>query len=153
VPFPSTTLLPLTFEDNLDKSASIALPINVNPGSSDSFNLMRHWIRCCETSHNCGFTKAPDYMPSMLLDVQSLASEDCVKIIKVSETMKERYLSLSYCWGAAAQKVMNLKDIRERLLTGIRSIYGSMLYAFLKTTKRLKPKRSPAWRRSTVAQP
>jgi len=121
VPFPSTTLLPLTFEDNLDKSASIALPINVNPGSSDSFNLMRHWIRCCETSHNCGFTKAPDYMPSMLLDVQSLASEDCVKIIKVSETMKERYLSLSYCWGAAAQKVMNLKDIRERLLTGIRT--------------------------------
>lgn len=93
----------------------------MNPGSSDSFKLMRHWVRCCETSHDCGFTKAPDDMPSMLLDVYSLASEDTVKIIKVPATMKERYISLSYCWGAEAQKLMNLEKTRERLLTGIRT--------------------------------
>ncbi|KAE9379801.1 hypothetical protein N431DRAFT_451613 [Stipitochalara longipes BDJ] len=98
-----SNFLVLAVPHDLDKSTSIAWPINVNPGSSDSFNLIRHWIRRCETSHSCCFTKAPDNMPSMLLDVQSLASEDRVKIVKVSATMKERYISLSYCWGVKAQ--------------------------------------------------
>lgn len=58
-------------------------------------------------------------MPSFLLDVESLALEDCVKIFEVPPAAYERYVALSYCWGHLGQKVMNIKETRQRLLSGI----------------------------------
>lgn len=78
-------------------------------------------MRCYEKSHNCSFNEAPNDMSSMLLDMQSVTHENTVKAIKVSATMKERYVALSYCWGTEAQKVMNLEETRRRLFTGIRT--------------------------------
>lgn len=58
-------------------------------------------------------------MPSMLLNVQELALEKCVKLIKVPANMKERYAALSYCWGTQGQKVMNTKETRSDLFIGM----------------------------------
>ncbi|ETS77243.1 hypothetical protein PFICI_11117 [Pestalotiopsis fici W106-1] len=91
-------------------------PINLNPGSSTSMELYRHWLKWCEFDHTCGIRDPPESMPSLILDV---AESGGVKLIQVPATMKEPYVALSYCWGFDRQKTMLTQINRSNLLAGI----------------------------------
>ncbi|KAK8006997.1 hypothetical protein PG989_000987 [Apiospora arundinis] len=94
----------------------ISAPVNLNPGSHGSMDLIRQWIRECEVEHECGFGDLPMSMPSMLLDV---SDRDQVRLIQVPSTMRERYVTLSYCWGSTSQSVMLNRQSRASLELGI----------------------------------
>lgn len=52
----------------------------------------------------------------MVLDV---SDQDKIKLIRVPEGMRERYISLSYCWGRGSQAVMLNKIDRPDLVSGV----------------------------------
>ncbi|KAK8091670.1 hypothetical protein PG997_002031 [Apiospora hydei] len=91
-------------------------PVNLFPGSPTSMKLIGHWLRKCEVEHRCGIGNPPSSMPSMLLDV---SDQTKVRLIQVPATMRERYITLSYCWGITTQAVMLNEHNREGLVSGI----------------------------------
>jgi hypothetical protein len=70
---------------------------------------MRHWIKTCESKHDCGLERIPDTMPTMLLNVDPCQGNR-IKLVRVKpETPKTRYIALSYCWGPVTQKTTCLE--------------------------------------------
>lgn len=102
------------FEDATQRWASA--PINLDPESPTSMQLIKQWIRKCEIEHMCGICDLPLSMPTMLLDV---SHQNKVRLIEVPATMRERYITLSYCWGAARQTVMLNEQSKAALVDGI----------------------------------
>ncbi|KAK7985436.1 hypothetical protein PG996_005323 [Apiospora saccharicola] len=81
------------------------------PESPKAIGLVRQWILKCEVEHTCGINDRPETLPSMVLDV---SDQHKVKLIQ-APTIKERYITLSYCWGKTSQAVMlnqnNMSDL------------------------------------------
>ncbi|KAF2648847.1 HET-domain-containing protein [Lophiostoma macrostomum CBS 122681] len=113
-----TSLWALSSPGDLANStrACVGSPINLNPGSSASITLYRHWLQKCETCHSCGINDLPRSMPSLALDV---AATNSVRLIQVPTAMKERYVALSYCWGTDVQTTMLTQGIKNDLFSGI----------------------------------
>ncbi|KAK8013386.1 hypothetical protein PG991_008979 [Apiospora marii] len=112
-----STFLALALPGDLeDTQHCTSAPINLAPESPASMTLIRQWIRKCEVEHKCGIADPPSSMPTMLLDV---SDRDRVKLIEVPLTMREPYITLSYCWGAACQTVMLNDQSKAALIAGI----------------------------------
>ncbi|KAK2769580.1 hypothetical protein CKAH01_15116 [Colletotrichum kahawae] len=98
----------------------VGSPSNLTPDSMDSVSLIGHWLRKCETDHNCGINDRPSSMPSFLLDV---SCKHKVRLVPVPEDMKERYVALSYCWGVGRQKTMLTIGNKNNLMSGLELHY------------------------------
>ena len=94
----------------------VGAPLNLLPDSSASMELYRHWLQKCELAHDCGISNVPVSMPSLALDV---SDRNSVKLVQVHADLKERYIALSYCWGADVQTIMLTHSNKGDLLSGI----------------------------------
>ncbi|KAK7909258.1 HET-domain-containing protein [Apiospora marii] len=97
----------------------LASPINVEPGSTSSFALARHWIDYCTHIHDCGIQNAPASMPRILLDLKGPDMENHICITETEPLSRAPYVALSYCWGRQAQRVTLTGQEKARLLKGI----------------------------------
>ncbi|KAG8166863.1 hypothetical protein KVR01_002552 [Diaporthe batatas] len=99
-----------------------ALPVNVNPGSAQSFELMRKWTQKCELEHDCGLKDhVPSSMPTMLLKLENVDECGLVRLVELKIGEKQKYLALSYCWGATKQRKLLRTDNRvEFMEDGVR---------------------------------
>ncbi|KAK7960537.1 hypothetical protein PG996_011182 [Apiospora saccharicola] len=112
-----STFLALALPGDLeDTQRCTSAPINLAPASPTSMKLISQWIKKCDIEHMCGIGDPPSSMPTMLLDV---SNADKVKLIEVPATMRDRYITLSYCWGAARQTVMLNEESKAALVAGI----------------------------------
>ncbi|KAG8165476.1 hypothetical protein KVR01_004028 [Diaporthe batatas] len=91
-------------------------PINLMPQNPSSVALIKQWLKKCEVEHGCGIGLRPSQMPSMVLDV---SDQDKIKLVKVHEDLRERYISLSYCWGKRSQRIMLSRSNRTVLASGV----------------------------------
>ncbi|KAK7990703.1 HET-domain-containing protein [Apiospora arundinis] len=109
--------------DNVRRGTEhLASPINIQPGSASSFALIKHWLRYCINSHDCGIMDAPPAMPRILLDVKSSSLDNNngrVRIVETGSHLCAPYVALSYCWGPQGQKVFLTKQTKSRFLKGI----------------------------------
>lgn len=80
----------------------LAWPINVDPGSPQSFQLMRTWIQECVLEHGCGISDHSSSMPTFLLSVDRVDKYPAIRLIELMPGEKHQYLALSYCWGRKA---------------------------------------------------
>ncbi|KAH0429287.1 het domain containing protein [Colletotrichum camelliae] len=81
----------------------VGSPANLNPESPASMALIRNWLSNCDINHQCGIMNLPDFMPSMVIDVSDPGR---IRLLRVPENMRERYIALSYCWGGVSQAIM-----------------------------------------------
>jgi hypothetical protein len=79
-------------------------------------DLYRRWLQKCVVTHNCGIGGPPRSMPSLALDV---SDKNRVKLVLVPTNMRERYVTLSYCWGTDVQTTMLTRSNEHDLLSGI----------------------------------
>ncbi|WYZ45766.1 hypothetical protein EsH8_VIII_001082 [Colletotrichum jinshuiense] len=94
----------------------VGAPVNLTPSSRDTTELIKQWLRKCEFDHHCGIEKLPSSMPSFLLDVSDSKE---VKLVSIPDSMRERYIALSYCWGVGKQKTMLKKSNMTDLISGL----------------------------------
>lgn len=94
----------------------VGSPSNTTPKSLASMSLIQSWLRKCEIDHNCGIEDRPSSMPSFLLDV---SCKQKVKLVSVTQDMRERYIALSYCWGVGMQKTMLKIGNKNDLMSGL----------------------------------
>ncbi|KAF5507875.1 hypothetical protein CGCA056_v013034 [Colletotrichum aenigma] len=94
----------------------IGSPVNLNPESPASMDLIRKWLSNCDMNHKCGIMDLPDSMPSLVIDVSDPGRS---RLLRVPENMRERYIALSYCWGGVSQAVMlrtsNMSDLTSSI--------------------------------------
>lgn len=86
------------------------------PHNPSTVALIKQWLKKCDVEHGCGISLPPSQMPSMVLDV---SGQDIVKLVKIHEYLRERYISLSYCWGKESQIVMLSRTNRTDLAPGV----------------------------------
>lgn len=100
----------------------LARPINVDPGSPQSFQLMRTWIQNCVLEHGCAISDYyPSSMPTFLLSVDRADKYGSIRLVELMPGEKHQYLALSYCWGRKAQKKVLTRATRaEFIRDGIR---------------------------------
>uniref|UniRef100_L2GDG3 Heterokaryon incompatibility domain-containing protein n=1 Tax=Colletotrichum fructicola (strain Nara gc5) TaxID=1213859 RepID=L2GDG3_COLFN len=98
------------------KQTYVGSPSNTTPDSLASMSLIQSWLRKCEIDHNCGIKDRPSSMPSFLLDV---SCKQKVKLVSVTQDMRERYIALSYCWGVGIQKTMLKIGNKNDLMSGL----------------------------------
>lgn len=110
-------LIGKTGNDGADISRNIfGSPINLMPESPSTVALIKQWLKKCEVEHGCGISLPPSQMPSMILDV---SDQDKIKLVRVPQDLRERYISLSYCWGKGSQSVMLNKSNQSDLASGV----------------------------------
>ncbi|XXH01334.1 hypothetical protein Hte_007692 [Hypoxylon texense] len=83
----------------------VGYPVLPAAGSGAYFQLMRDWLRICDSDHDCW--KGPDsFLPSRLLDVEREGEDgSSLRLHISSQGERGRYLALSHCWGALEQTV------------------------------------------------
>lgn len=84
-------------EDRSEFGLSLPSPLNLTPGSHDSFSTIRRWLCQCE-EHSCCKDPRNWQRPTRLVDVGNKDSKD-VRIYITDPERPVRYAALSYCWG------------------------------------------------------
>ncbi|KAI0902912.1 hypothetical protein F4823DRAFT_569216 [Ustulina deusta] len=88
--------------------AQIGLPELPEVASSQQFQLLKEWVRLCDETHECTRIQTdaatPLKMPTRVVDVGS-GNNTCLRLIAPSNTMKEKYIALSHCWGKIHQNL------------------------------------------------
>ncbi|KAI1129459.1 HET-domain-containing protein [Nemania abortiva] len=90
-------------------------PINTNPGSEESFQLIRSWLESCSVEHGCGIRELPPSLPTFLLAID----QERVCLVDTAGKAKDRYVALSYCWGTEGQKTLLLDENKQQFLSDI----------------------------------
>ncbi|KAI6081709.1 HET-domain-containing protein [Hypoxylon rubiginosum] len=101
--------------NNFPGSYSLGSPINTNPGSEKSVQLISSWLKTCSAQHNCGITDLPPSLPTTLIAV----GEKRIRLLDTAGHSMSRYVALSYCWGTQEQKTLLTKENKQRLLDDI----------------------------------
>ncbi|KAI3324404.1 HET-domain-containing protein [Xylariaceae sp. AK1471] len=96
-------------------SRSLGSPINTNPASDESIQLIRSWLGACSVKHNCGIQHLPPSLPTFLLAL----GKECVRLMDTAGKPRARYVALSYCWGDKEQKTLLLGRNKQQLLGDI----------------------------------
>lgn len=88
-----------------DSKIPIGRPFIAEPNIPARFALLRAWLRRCDGSQDCnkhkiGFESA---LPTRVLYVgdckDSGYNSGVVRLVRASETRKQKYIALSHCWG------------------------------------------------------
>ena len=102
-------------EDSSDFEISLPSPLNLTPGSYESFSTIRRWLRQCE-GHSCCKNSHNWQRPTRLVDVGNKDSKDvCIFITDPERSVK--YAALSYCWGGD-QKSKTVWETLEKRCRG-----------------------------------
>ncbi|KAF4869127.1 hypothetical protein CGCSCA1_v011799 [Colletotrichum siamense] len=110
------------------KRMDIASPMNLEPSSPMTVDLIKCWLQKCEFQHRCGLFDLPSSMPSMILRV---VSRDSAVLVEVTPGMRKRYLALSYCWGQGTQRLLLFRS-NKPILTSVTGIEISQLDATIR---------------------
>lgn len=110
------------------KRMDIASPMNLEPSSPMTVDLIKCWLQKCEFQHRCGIFDLPSSMPSMILRV---VSRDSAVLVEVTPGMRKRYLALSYCWGQGTQRLLLFRS-NKPILTSVTGIEISQLDATIR---------------------
>ncbi|KAH7406314.1 heterokaryon incompatibility protein-domain-containing protein [Phaeosphaeria sp. MPI-PUGE-AT-0046c] len=86
-----------TLNDSSTSGVIIANPLNLTPGSHESFSTIRRWIRQCER-HSCCKDSHNWQHPTRLIDVGGKDSKN-VRLYTTNPESPVKYAALSYCWG------------------------------------------------------
>ena len=112
----------------------VAKPLNLDPGSPETFQLIRTWANRCWTEHRrCiktrkklwSLRKRSRGLPTRLLEIGSKGEanvilRDIVDASKVARLPREYlFAALSYCWGSPNANVRLLKANMEEFRRGI----------------------------------
>ncbi|EWG41181.1 hypothetical protein FVEG_03337 [Fusarium verticillioides 7600] len=78
--------------------------------------LIRGFLNRCTKSHQaCGAEKTYD-MPTRVIDVGNAAQKEPPRLVVTDQSMKEKYLALSYCWGPGTDTfTLNHKTMKDML--------------------------------------
>ncbi|GAW12861.1 hypothetical protein ANO14919_022320 [Xylariales sp. No.14919] len=93
----------------------LASPVNTNPGSEKSIQLIRSWLTACSLGHGCGIDNLPSSLPTFLLEVEN----ERIRLMEMAGKPKDRYVALSYCWGTEKQKTLLERNNKQQLLRDI----------------------------------
>ncbi|KAI1412156.1 HET-domain-containing protein [Hypoxylon sp. FL1857] len=102
-------------ERNSLSSNYLPSPINANPGSEKSMQLICSWLEACSVQHGCGIQNLPPSLPSILLAVGNKHTH----LVDAADQLRERYVALSYCWGPEEQKTLLKKENKQQLFDDI----------------------------------
>jgi hypothetical protein len=108
----STDTLPIFAPTPKDSSAfktRTTSPLNLTPGSHESFSTIHKWIRQCK-NHSCCEDSRNWQRPTRLIDVGDNNSKN-VRIHTTDPQSPVKYAALSYCWGGDQES----KTVRARL--------------------------------------
>ncbi|KAJ0356234.1 hypothetical protein COL154_010997 [Colletotrichum chrysophilum] len=114
----STRFLALSLPGHFNNASRtiVGSPVNLNPESPASMDLIRKWLSNCDMNHKCGIMDLPDSMPSLVIDVSDPGRS---RLLRVPENMRERYIALSYCWGGVSQAIIlrtgNMSDLTSSI--------------------------------------
>ncbi|KAI1284240.1 HET-domain-containing protein [Xylaria sp. FL0933] len=89
-------------------------PINPNPASDESIQLIRSWLEACSVKHNCGIQKLPPFLPKFLLAI----GKERVHLMETAGRPRARYVALSYCWGDKKPNILLSSKNKQQLLGG-----------------------------------
>ncbi|KAF4627048.1 hypothetical protein G7Y89_g11109 [Cudoniella acicularis] len=72
-----------------------------NTGSTESLAQIHGWIKTCDEGHlNCLIRNKTMFMPTRLLDLESLLGQDRIALIESKDLENTAsYCTLSHCWG------------------------------------------------------
>ncbi|KAI1128103.1 HET-domain-containing protein [Nemania abortiva] len=90
-------------------------PINTNPASNESIQLVCSWLEACSANHKCGIQNLPLSLPTFLLAIE----KERVHLIDTAGMPKVRYVALSYCWGNKKPNTLLLSQNRRQMLSSI----------------------------------
>lgn len=103
------------------QNIQIGFPRLPNAGSPTHLKVLREWIRCCNSTHQC-YPKHLVFLPTRLLDVSN-SDSGTVRLLDSgrSHIGPGEYVALSHCWGSPHQhaKFCTYKSNIEELTRGI----------------------------------
>ena len=110
--------LPIFAPKNMQSTENLdIMPLNPAPGSEESFDLIKTWIRDCDETHAECETLRDKYSqqqyPARLSDVGSVNSVE-IRICTTTPGSRERYSALSYCWGGEQDSKTLAAKLEER---------------------------------------
>ncbi|KAG5797013.1 hypothetical protein H9Q69_003976 [Fusarium xylarioides] len=86
----------------------------------DSYlTLIERFLDRCTKSHPACGAEGTYEMPTRVIDVGTGAQEDIPRLVETSQSMKEKYLALSYCWGPGTDTFTLKHKTMEGILRGI----------------------------------
>lgn len=96
----SSVTIPIFAPPPEDSSDSrVSSPLNLTPGSYESFSTIRRWLHRCESErHPCCKNSRNWQSPTRLVDVGNKDSKD-IRIYITDPERPVKYAALSYCWG------------------------------------------------------
>jgi hypothetical protein len=98
----------LTFTEEHASKLILSRPINVNPTSGTTFELIRKWLNDYEQDSALSISLRPISSPSArLLSITSNSSELVPQVCLVKPQKCEKYAALSYCWGPRTEQDSN----------------------------------------------
>ncbi|KAI1350936.1 HET-domain-containing protein [Xylaria sp. FL0043] len=100
---------------NVYPGRSLLSPINPNPASDESIQLLRSWLEACSVKHNCGIQNLPPSLPTFLLAI----GKERVHLMDTAGRPRARYVALSYCWGDKKPNTLLSSENKQQLLGGI----------------------------------
>ena len=86
--------------------------LNPGPGSEESFEIYRSWIRSCEEGHErCRGVreKLSQQCPARLIHVGKADDKD-IRVHSTEPNSRVQYAALSYCWGGNQEKSMTVRQ-------------------------------------------
>ncbi|GAW21861.1 hypothetical protein ANO14919_113870 [Xylariales sp. No.14919] len=90
------------YKTHIPSYVQIGLPELPEVGSLRQFQLIKEWIGLCDETHECtriqGDVTTTIGMPTRVIDV-GLGDNTCLRLIEPPNTLRERYIALSHCWG------------------------------------------------------
>ncbi|KAF2972794.1 hypothetical protein GQX73_g804 [Xylaria multiplex] len=102
------------YNADIPSYVQIGLPELPEVASARQFQLLKEWIRLCDETHKCthiqGEMTTTMRMPTRVIDV-GLGEDTYLRLIIPPNTLKEKYIALSHCWGKIDQ---NLKFVTEK---------------------------------------
>ncbi len=93
---------------------------NDSTGSSSTFELAKYWLSECLDNHLDCPKPASGKLPTRLVDVVSLDSQESVRLVESTEILddvlpsQQRYVALSHCWGKQQILTTTLATLRDR---------------------------------------
>ncbi|KAI1073727.1 HET-domain-containing protein [Whalleya microplaca] len=106
-----------------DESDSLNSTLSSSTSHSQTWELVEKWLnRCLESHEGCLRQYSEHFTPTRLLEARTLGAEQTFRLIQHGEfDPRERYVTLSHCWGPepAWKKLRLLESTRGILQSGL----------------------------------
>ncbi|CZR59390.1 uncharacterized protein PAC_09282 [Phialocephala subalpina] len=104
-------------KDSLAAHHVTARPLNPNPKSAETMNLVRHWLHQCYSRHSM-CRDARESLPARGMPCRLIAvgapGDINIYLEELNENSQEAYMALTYCWGGYPTEVTSIDNLPER---------------------------------------